>query len=71
LSAPSSTTAPNLLKVTEVARRLKVGTDWVYLRIQRGEIPVVELGDVRKNQRVRESDLAAFIESHTYGQVAS
>ncbi|MCW2165363.1 DNA binding domain-containing protein, excisionase family [Microbacterium hydrothermale] len=61
-----------LLKITDVARRLKVGPDWVYKRIERGEIPVVELGDNRrKNQRVREADLVAFIEKRTYGQVAS
>lgn len=60
--------APQLLKVTDVATRLSVSTYWVYNRINRGELPVVELGDTRKNQRVRESDLAAFIEAQTYGQ---
>lgn len=58
----------SLLKVSEVAERLGVGRDWVYTRINRGEIPVVELGDTRKNQRVRESDLEAFIEARTYGR---
>lgn len=60
--------APRLLKVTEVAEILSVGADWVYERINRGEIPVVELGDTRKNQRIRESDLEAFIETRTYGR---
>lgn len=59
--------AAQLLKVAEVAKRLGVSSDWVYTRIERGAIPVVELGDTRKNQRVRESDLAAFIDRNTYG----
>ena len=50
-----------LLKVAEVAEILGVGIDWVYERIKRGELPVVELGDTRKNQRITESDLASFI----------
>lgn len=60
--------APQLLKVAQVADRLAVGIDWVYDRINRGEIPVVELGDTRKNQRIREDDLKSFVESHTYGE---
>lgn len=64
----SPTTASQLLKVADVADRLAVGIDWVYDRINSGEIPVVELGDTRKNQRIRETDLAAFIERHTFGQ---
>lgn len=64
--------APRLLKVAEVAERLGVGTDWVYGRINRGEIPVVELGDNgQKNQRIRESDLAQFIDRRTYGNRVS
>ncbi|WP_223628810.1 helix-turn-helix domain-containing protein [Microbacterium sp. EST19A] len=50
-----------LLKVAEVAEILGVGIDWVYERIRRGEIPVVELGDTRKNQRVAESDLTDYV----------
>lgn len=56
-----------LLKVTEAAERLGVGRDWVYRRIEAGELPVVELGDTRKNQRIRETDLDAFISARTYG----
>lgn len=56
-----------LLKVSAVAERLKVGRDWVYRRIESGEIPVVELGETRKNQRIRESDLEAFIADRTFG----
>jgi len=59
--------ATALLKVAEAAERLAVGTDWIYERINRGEIPVVELGDTRKNQRIRESDLDSFIAARTYG----
>lgn len=67
-AARTSGIAPQLLKVAEVADRLSVGIDWVYERIKRGEIPVVELGATRKNQRIRESDLEAFIEARTYGR---
>lgn len=57
-----------LLKVAEVAKRLSVGPDWVYRRIESGQIPVVELGGGnRKNQRIRESDLDKYIAKHTYG----
>lgn len=59
-----------LLKVSEAAEALSVGNDWVYERINRGEIPVVELGDVRKNQRIRDTDLDAFIDARTFGRPA-
>jgi excisionase family DNA binding protein len=55
-----------LLKVADVAEILDVGIDWVYERINRGEIPVVELGDTRKNQRIAASDLEAFIAARRY-----
>lgn len=57
-----------LLKVAYVAEILGVGIDWVYERIKRGEIPVVELGDTRKNQRVSEADLEAFIHQRRHPQ---
>lgn len=63
--------APRLLKVADAAERLSVGIDWIYERIKRGEIPVVELGDTRKNQRIRESDLQRFIDDRTYGNSAA
>lgn len=53
----------DLLKVARVAEILGVGIDWGYERIKRGEIRVVELGDTRKNQRIAQSDLEAFIEA--------
>ena len=59
--------APRLLKVAEVADRLGVGIDWVYRRIERGELAVIELGDTRKNQRVSEDALAAFLAARTHG----
>jgi excisionase family DNA binding protein len=55
------------MKITEAAKALGVGRDWVYRRIELGEIPIVELGDTRKNQRIREADLEAFIDKRTYG----
>lgn len=64
----TATLVPRLLKVADVAEILGVGIDWVYERIKRGEIPVVELGDTRKNQRVPETALAAFISERTYGK---
>lgn len=59
--------AEALLKITDVAAALKVSRYWVYRRIESGELPVVELGDTRKNQRIRESDLDSFITARTYG----
>ncbi|QAY59455.1 DNA-binding protein [Microbacterium protaetiae] len=56
-----------LSKVIEVAETLGVGRDWVYRRIESGELPVVELGATGKNQRVLESDLDAFIEARRHG----
>lgn len=64
----TATLVPRLLKVADVAEILGVGIDWVYERIKRGEMPVVELGDTRKNQRVPETALAAFISERTYGK---
>lgn len=55
-----------LLKIADAAKRLSVGTDWFYERINRGEIPVVELGGTRKNQRIRESDLDSSIAARMY-----
>ncbi|WP_341935303.1 helix-turn-helix domain-containing protein [Microbacterium sp. LWO14-1.2] len=66
-----SAEAERLLKVSVAAERLSVGIDWVYERIKRGELPVVELGDTRKNQRIRESDLQRFISDRTYGDSAA
>ncbi|MBW1639284.1 helix-turn-helix domain-containing protein [Microbacterium resistens] len=56
-----------LLKVGDAAERLSVSRYWIYRRIESGEIPVVELGDTRKNQRIRESDLDSLIAARTYG----
>lgn len=56
-----------LLKISDAAERLSVSRYWIYRRIESGELPVVELGSTRKNQRIRESDLDAFIEARTYG----
>lgn len=57
---------PRLLKVEEAADVLGVSRFWVYRRIQSGELPVVELGDRRKNQRISEVDLQTFIDARTY-----
>ncbi|WP_404475154.1 helix-turn-helix domain-containing protein [Microbacterium aerolatum] len=69
---PLPTTGPTsagnaLLKISEAAERMGVSRHWIYRRIESGEIPVVELGDSRKNQRIRESDLDSFIAARTYG----
>ncbi|WP_189318452.1 hypothetical protein [Microbacterium oleivorans] len=66
LEAPVSS-VPRLFKVVEVAERLGAGVDWVYARIQQGELAVIELGDTRKNQRVGEDALAAFLTERTHG----
>lgn len=56
-----------LYKVAEVAEILGVGIDWVYRRIEKGELTVIELGDTRKNQRVPESALDAYLVPRTFG----
>jgi excisionase family DNA binding protein len=58
-----------LYTVATVALRLEVGVDWVYERIASGVLPVVELGDTRRNQRIRADDLQRFIDSRTSGGV--
>ncbi|WP_120338092.1 helix-turn-helix domain-containing protein [Cryobacterium soli] len=57
-----------LYTVATVAQRLEVGVDWVYERIASGVLPVVELGDTRRNQRIRADHLQEFINSRTFGQ---
>lgn len=54
-----------LLTVAEVAERLRCGRTHVYDLIARGELPVVDLGLGRAKSRIREDDLAAFIDSRT------
>lgn len=55
-----------LLEVSEVAEVLDVGIDWVYDRLKRDGIPVGELEDTRKTQRVARAALEAFIAERTH-----
>lgn len=61
------TDAVRLYPVSKAAEVLGVSVNYVYDRIQNGDIPVVELGEGRAKQRVRADDLQAFIDSRTYG----
>ncbi|MCA1783932.1 MAG: helix-turn-helix domain-containing protein [Intrasporangiaceae bacterium] len=49
-----------LLTAAEVADQLRVSTMTVYRLIRRGELPAVRVG---RNYRVRDRDLAAFLEA--------
>lgn len=49
-----------LLTAAEVADRLRVSTMTVYRLIRSGELPAVRVG---RNYRVREADLAAYLEA--------
>lgn len=49
-----------LLTAAEVADQLRVSTMTVYRLIRRGELAAVRVG---RNYRVRQSDLAAFLDA--------
>ena len=52
-----------LLKAKDVAEILQISHAMAYTLMQRGEIPTVRIGKVR---RVRPDDLIKYIESNTY-----
>jgi excisionase family DNA binding protein len=54
-----------LLPITEVARRLQVSRDTVERIVDRGELPVVDVGHGRAKSRIRCSDLEAWIAKRT------
>lgn len=58
-----------LLRITEVSRRLSVTTKHVYVLINSGELPTINIGTGHVRQmRIAESDLETFIRnrrSHT------
>ena len=49
----------DLLSIKEVCQELRMGKNWVYRRIQSGEIPSVKLGH---NIKVRREDLEGYLE---------
>lgn len=49
-----------LLTAAEVAAQLRVSTMTIYRLIRAGELPAVRVG---RNYRVREEDLAAYLEA--------
>ncbi|WP_404285402.1 helix-turn-helix domain-containing protein [Glutamicibacter arilaitensis] len=50
--------------VREAANLLDVGKDYLYERINAGEIPTIQLGSpLRSMRRIAASDLQAFIDS--------
>jgi len=51
-----------LLRVSEVAEILAVSASYVYLLIQRSEIPVVMLGSAK---RLRPEDVETYIDGNT------
>lgn len=63
--------AVRLYSVAAVADLLGVSRQWVYDRINGGQIRVVELGDARGKQRVRADDLQAFIDARTFGDLST
>lgn len=52
-----------LLKAKDVAEILQISRAMAYTLMQRGEIPTVRIGKVR---RVRPEDLIKYIEGNTY-----
>lgn len=55
-------TAPQLLKITEVAKRLGLSASHVYKLAERGDLATVKINSAI---RISESDLAAFIAERT------
>lgn len=63
-----SRTAPQLLAIPSAAARLDCSRAHVYRLIAAGELASVQIstpGSTRAKTRVREGDLAAYIERHT------
>ena len=52
--------------VAQVAERFQVSQETVRRWIRSGQLPVLELGGVKAGYRIREDDLATFIEAR-YG----
>lgn len=64
LSAQPEIPARLVYTVMESAVLLSVGKDYVYERINAGELPVVQLGtDHKAKRRIAATDLQAFIDS--------
>lgn len=59
------TDSTRLWRIPEVADRLGCGREKVYSLIRAGELRVVDLGNGRSKSRVRDDDLAAFIDGRT------
>jgi len=59
--AADQTAEARLLRIPEVAARLRVSRDTVYRKIAAGQIPAVQLGDRRAALRVPEDELEAWI----------
>lgn len=62
---PSSTHGSMLLDVPEVARRLACGKSFVYMLIDRGELPAIKLGRLT---RVIDTQLESFIATLAMGR---
>lgn len=55
--------------VAAVADILGVEVGWVYKRIRRGDIRVLELGDDRSKMRISTPELQRYIDSRSFGGV--
>jgi len=54
----------DLYTIRQVARLLRVGEKQVRIWIRKGELPVIDLGDVgRPKQRISNQDLQKFLQS--------
>lgn len=57
-----------MLTVAEVAKRLAVSPQCVYMLCADGLLPHIRVGRGRGTIRILEADLQAFIEQHRVGQ---
>ncbi len=58
------------LTVAQIAERLQISQETVRRWIRDGQLPVLELGGFKAGYRIREDDLAAFIDER-YGPLKS
>ncbi|HEY4269064.1 MAG TPA: hypothetical protein VGM94_12820 [Galbitalea sp.] len=57
-----------LYSVANVAKLFEVSKAWVYERINRGELTVVELGGTTGKQRIAAPEVQRYIDSRTFGR---
>jgi len=63
----SETETDPLLTVRQAAEHLSVSVDYIYDRIDRGELTTIQLWTTRSMRRIRKSALDAFLAAREVG----